>query len=210
MPVLIHNKQYKTVAERLAEFHEAEKEGSIITEVIKNEGNSVTIKATIDLGNRKFTGHGMEVIGSSTINKTSALENAETSAVGRALAFYGLAGTEIASADEVANAIQGQNVSSQFQRSSETPRQNEEGQDDVDAMKRREITEYCLAMSGDDKDQAIVLLERMTGFKGKTGDFVPGVKATADLKGKRLEVSHRIIRESYINFNEGGEVDEAR
>ena len=43
------------------------------------------------------------------INKTSALENAETSAVGRALAFLGFAGTEIASADEVANAIKQQN-----------------------------------------------------------------------------------------------------
>ena len=39
------------------------------------------------------------------INKTSALENAETSAVGRALAFLGLGGSEIASADEVSTAI---------------------------------------------------------------------------------------------------------
>jgi hypothetical protein len=51
------------------------------------------------------TGYAEEERGSSNINTTSALENAETSAVGRALAFLGLAGTEIASADEVANAI---------------------------------------------------------------------------------------------------------
>ena len=46
-----------------------------------------------------------EVRKASNINKTSALENAETSAVGRALAFFGMGGTEIASADEVAGAI---------------------------------------------------------------------------------------------------------
>ena len=48
--------------------------------------------------------------GSSMINKTSALENAETSAVGRALAFAGFqTDASIASADEVANAIVQQN-----------------------------------------------------------------------------------------------------
>jgi len=56
------------------------------------------------------TGLAEEVRGSTNINKTSALENAETSAVGRALAFFGLGGTEIASADEVANAINQQAV----------------------------------------------------------------------------------------------------
>ncbi len=39
------------------------------------------------------------------MKRTSALENAETSAIGRALAACGFAGTEYASADEVANAI---------------------------------------------------------------------------------------------------------
>ena len=55
------------------------------------------------------TGYAEEVRTASKINRTSALENAETSAVGRALAFFGLGGSEIASADEVANAIQQQN-----------------------------------------------------------------------------------------------------
>jgi hypothetical protein len=68
------------------------------------------MKATISAANMVIaTGYAEEVRTASKINRTSALENCETSAVGRALAFFGLAGSEIASADEVANAIQQQN-----------------------------------------------------------------------------------------------------
>jgi hypothetical protein len=65
----------------------------------------VTVKAVVSVGDRKFTGHASEVFGSTEINETSALENAETSAVGRALAFagYGITGS-VASADEVISA----------------------------------------------------------------------------------------------------------
>jgi len=112
MPVSIHGKSYKTVAERVNEFWEqySPTEWSIITEKLSDEGNVVTFKATIaHLARTVSTGHSDEVRGSTMINKTSALENAETSAVGRALAFMGLGGTEIASADEVAAAIEQQN-----------------------------------------------------------------------------------------------------
>jgi hypothetical protein len=68
------------------------------------------MKARISAANMVIaTGYAEEVRTASKINRTSALENCETSAVGRALAFFGLAGSEIASADEVANAIQQQN-----------------------------------------------------------------------------------------------------
>jgi hypothetical protein len=66
----------------------------------------VIVKATIACAGQVIaTGYAEEVRTASKINRTSALENAETSAVGRALAFFGLGGSEIASADEVANAI---------------------------------------------------------------------------------------------------------
>jgi len=54
---------------------------------------------------RESSGNACEVIGSSGINLTNALENAETSAVGRACAFAGIGiNTDIASADEVQGA----------------------------------------------------------------------------------------------------------
>ena len=47
------------------------------------------------------SGHAEELRGSTNVNKTSALENAETGAIGRALASIGLAGGEYASANEM-------------------------------------------------------------------------------------------------------------
>ena len=113
MPVDIHGKSYRTVAERIDEFRTEHPDWGIQTEIVSIDDDRVVVKATIlDECNRIVsTGYAEEVRGSSNINKTSALENAETSAVGRALAFYGLAGTEIASADEVASAIGQQTTS---------------------------------------------------------------------------------------------------
>ena len=106
MPVKIHGKDYKTVAERLSEFHSDHKEvKSVITEIIQFKDGIVVVKAAVKIGDNVFTGHAYEEIGSTKINETSSLENAETSSIGRALASAGYAGTEFASADEVANAI---------------------------------------------------------------------------------------------------------
>ena len=51
------------------------------------------------------TGLAEEFRGKNIINTTSALENAETSSIGRALACLSLGGSEYASANEVENAI---------------------------------------------------------------------------------------------------------
>ena len=105
--VEIHGKTYRTVAFRIAEFREAHPDWSIVTELVSADDERVVMQASIYLGDGKIvsTGYAEESRSASQINRTSALENCETSAVGRALAFLGLAGTEIASADEVANAI---------------------------------------------------------------------------------------------------------
>jgi hypothetical protein len=108
--VNIHGKQYQTVAFRVGKFREAHKEYSLTTEIVTRDENCVVMKATItnESGRVLATGHSEEYRQSSTINKTSALENAETSAIGRALASLGLGGTEFASSDEVARAVSGQ------------------------------------------------------------------------------------------------------
>lgn len=107
--VPIHGKEYKTVALRISEFREKHPDFTIHTELVEANEKLVIMKATISAANMVIsTGYAEEVRTSSKINSTSALENAETSAVGRALAFFGLAGSEIASADEVVNAIERQ------------------------------------------------------------------------------------------------------
>jgi len=110
--VNIHGREYKTVALRVAEFREVCPDWSIITELVSADEDRVVMRAEIShLGVPIGTGFAEEVRSASRINKTSALENAETSAIGRALAACGYGGTEYASADEVANAIQEQSAS---------------------------------------------------------------------------------------------------
>ena len=125
--VSIHNKQYQTVAYRIHKFREEHPDWTVMTELISADDARVVVKATIANDKQQViaTGYAEEVRGSSNINSTSALENCETSAVGRALAFFGLAGTEIASADEVANAITQQTEKKLFAGFAKTTAANE-------------------------------------------------------------------------------------
>lgn len=109
----IHGKQYKTVILRVNEFREncGTADGwGIVTELLFHDKERVIVSARIlDPGGR-IVGSGLaeEYRNATKINQTSALEVAETSAIGRALASIGLGGEEYASADEVLNAIKGQ------------------------------------------------------------------------------------------------------
>lgn len=112
--VLIHGKEYQTVASRVQKFREAYKfEYSIETELVSIDESTVVMKATIKNSDGRVvaTGYAEESRTASQINRTSALENCETSAIGRCLASAGMAGTEYASADEVAQAISQQGAS---------------------------------------------------------------------------------------------------
>lgn len=111
--VNIHGKEYETVASRVSRFREEYKfDYSIETEIVSIDDIQVVIKATIkDKDGRVVaTGHAEEKRNASTINRTSALENCETSAIGRCLASFGFLGTEFATADEVAQAIHEQGL----------------------------------------------------------------------------------------------------
>lgn len=109
--VNIHGKAYETVALRVKKFREKYPDWTLKTEIVSRDEDCVVMLATISNpeGRLLATGHSEEYRKTSQINRTSALENAETSAIGRALAALGLGGTEFASADEVANAIHQQN-----------------------------------------------------------------------------------------------------
>lgn len=102
MPIQIHGKEYKTVAERLEEAHATSDLMGVETEVLYLDPQ-VMVKATIKTKKGTFTGISAADPNKSIEAKTP-VEVAETSAVGRALAFAGYAGSEIASADEMAKA----------------------------------------------------------------------------------------------------------
>lgn len=99
---------YIPVNDRIAKFYSLYPEGGITTEIVKDEDNVVQVKAYVfkeASRSAAATGHAEELRGSSFINKTSALENCETSAVGRALAMLGIEiSKSVASREEVANA----------------------------------------------------------------------------------------------------------
>ena len=105
--VNIHGKEYKTVALRVNELRENFPDWGIITEIVEATEEIVIMKAIIKNEQDRIIGTGFaeEKRASSQINRTSALENCETSAIGRALAACGFGGSEYASANEVENAI---------------------------------------------------------------------------------------------------------
>lgn len=112
--VNVKGKPYVEVNERLKYFRTAEqfKDYSLESEVIELANGVITVKAIIKDGNGtiKATGLAQEKESSSFINKTSFVENCETSAWGRALGNLGIGiDTSVATAEEVQNAILNQN-----------------------------------------------------------------------------------------------------
>lgn len=81
--------KYVQVNERIEKFWEKYSIGEILTEILHIDEKSVVVKATVKAGNIVGVGHAEEFRADGYVNKTSALENCETSAVGRALAFLG-------------------------------------------------------------------------------------------------------------------------
>lgn len=108
----IHGKDYATVAHRLAIFRRnLGARARIETFILDRDKETVAVKAIVSIDNQIIaTGMAEEKRTSSRINQTSALENCETSAVGRALAMCGITNDKIASAEEVAAAIEQQDI----------------------------------------------------------------------------------------------------
>lgn len=83
---------YETVEQRLAKFWEEFPNGQIFTSIHHYDENRVVFKAEVyrDITDPRpvATGHAEEVRDASPVNRTSHVENSETSAIGRALANW--------------------------------------------------------------------------------------------------------------------------
>jgi len=104
--VSLKGKKYTTVAVRMDLFRRNFGAWGIETDIVNfshTKGDPVVMRAAIkdEFGRIIATGHAFEIVGQGNVNSTAALENAETSAIGRALAACGLHGGEFASINEI-------------------------------------------------------------------------------------------------------------
>ena len=109
----IKGKSYSEVNQRIKVFRMLYPKGTIETEMLSNENGVCVFKASAydENGYLLATGTAYEKEDSSFINKTSYIENCETSAVGRALGMCGIGiDVSVASAEEVQNAMANQTV----------------------------------------------------------------------------------------------------
>lgn len=134
--ITIKGRPYVMVKERVKAFWDIYPDGQILTELLKLTDDMVVMKATAyDQREVLATGHAFEMRESSNINLTSYIENCETSAVGRALAFVGIGiDTSIASADEVRRAITQQ----------EAMEKQNIGRQTIDVLKATALKDRCL------------------------------------------------------------------
>ncbi|MFT5687054.1 MAG: hypothetical protein ACI8RZ_008011, partial [Myxococcota bacterium] len=108
--IRLHGREYKTVALRVQEFrekHPIDDGWGLISKIVEVNAEIVIFRASIidPQGREIAVGFAEEKRTNRGINATSALENCETSALGRALAAAGFGGSEYASADELVHAL---------------------------------------------------------------------------------------------------------
>ena len=110
--ISLKDKDYVQVAQRVLAFRKLFPEGFITTDILSLENGVVTMKTEVGYyaegrKNVLSTGMAYEKESNGFVNKTSFIENCETSSVGRALGFLalGIDGGSIASAEELANAL---------------------------------------------------------------------------------------------------------
>ena len=180
----IKGKEYAAVNGRVNAFRRLYPQGFISTEIVSLESGVAVMKATCGYyedGRAVVLGTGLayEREGSSNINKTSYIENCETSAVGRALGMAGIGiSSAVASSEEVQNAII----------------QQEELENDVDPQKRVTLIDEINAMMKDyDQDTKRTLFAQAlqeAGLPKKTS----GVMTVSELQRAKFAMRTVITR----------------
>ena len=160
----IKGKDYAEVNQRIKAFRMVYPQGTIQTQMISNENGVCIFQARIydDFNRLLGTGTAYEKEDSSFINKTSYIENCETSAVGRALGMCGFGiDASVASAEEVQNAINNQVVTQEEADNYTMTFGKHKGKKLTELPK--EYLEWMLGNSTDSR--MIKLIELATGIK---------------------------------------------
>jgi aspartate/glutamate racemase len=168
---------YETVETRIDKFYEKHAEGRILTELIKAEGGEAIVKALIYVGQElKATGYAQEKEGASHVNKTSYVENCESSAIGRALANFNFAKKGARpSREEMEKVV----------RTEQAIKEKEEAKASLPEGERLAKQMYAIAMTRD-KDNAIKTLRAIS---------------TALQVGKLQEANPEILKKIVARWN---------
>ena len=175
----IRGKQYVEVNERIKFFRQEEeyKNWTISTEFTIMDDERCVCRAIIADPSQRIisSGHAHETQGSSSINKTSYVENCETSAIGRALAMMGIGiDTSIASANEVTEAIAKQ----------ETASANPAPKASAKSTPSRSATKPSGSIKADDKDPE--LMSKAIDYIKSQTDKAKAFAFFMDKKGDQL------------------------
>ena len=136
----IKGKDYAEVNQRIKAFRMVYPNGSITTDIIDLTDGVVTMKAVIKNEEGIIIGSGFaqEKESSTFINKTSFIENCETSAVGRALGMCGFGiDTSVASAEEVLNAME--NQANKNPKESDAPKKDTKANPPVEKVSKEQL-----------------------------------------------------------------------
>ena len=174
----VKGKNYVMVNERVKAFRELFPMGTIST-TIEHLGDGMVVMRTIvsDGDLVLATGLAYEKETSSYINKTSYIENCETSAVGRALGFLGIGiDASMASAEEVANAINQQEAMKDAEKTAKVAAQT------VKADKVRALNELC-KLKGVDPQTVCSRFDKKSFEELNEGEYYRAVKGLNNTNG---------------------------
>ena len=166
--VNIRGKDYITVPKRMAEFRKEHtiKEGWAVVTECQDIPDKIRVKAMIlnPAGMVVATGHAEEKPGSNPINKTNAIENCETSAVGRALAMCGYGGESFASAEDMAQ-VQASEIPIDRALISDIESKAKEASIDIDRINARYGVQRLQDLSQDAAKEALRIISKQLNAK---------------------------------------------
>lgn len=196
--------KYLQVSKRMEIFREIfGLDYGIETNILVNDGKTVVVQAKISL-NDKILGTGLaeEIRGRGFVNETSAVENCETSAIGRALASLGIHGGEYASINEIEKA---EGIRKHQDKEKETAQEEETNEDqsnitnmaDATSEHWHSVSMKWIAEINKIPTQAALLawatrngnnIEQMgTWDEQNNSSFVTDIQNTYDMRKEQLE-----------------------
>jgi len=147
---------YDTVESRVKKFWEQYPSGRIHTQILHNDDNRFIVQAFVytDREDERCVTSGMaeEIVGSSMVTKTSALEVCETSAIGRALANFTFSGNKRPSREEMEKVERYSKVKTPYAVRTLTPEQTERLEKILDMIQEINEVDALRKIWQDEKD----------------------------------------------------------